>query len=181
VRLYEAGVTLTRRVRLPYKTIRLPYCDTVTNRCQAPAIPGAQPMRDTGTGEATMAQEKMPKFEIPAEMRQMAEQSVEQARKAFDGFIAAAQQAVSTFEGQTAVAQAGARDVGKKAMTFAEQNVANSFEFAHNLVRAKDIQEILRLHSEFIRAQMEALSNQARELGESASRAAKDAGKRGGS
>jgi phasin len=67
--------------------------------------------------------------------------------------------------------------VGKKAMTFAEQNVANSFEFARKLVRAKDVQDILRLHSEFIRAQMEALSSQAKELGEAASRAAKDAGK----
>jgi phasin len=124
-----------------------------------------------------MAQEHMPKFEIPAEMRQMAEQSVEQARKAFDGFIAAAEHAVSTFGGQAAVAQAGARDVGKKAMTFAEQNVATSFEFAQKLVRAKDVQEILRLHSEFIRSQMEALSNQAKELGEAAGRAAKDPGK----
>jgi hypothetical protein len=51
-----------------------------------------------------MVQERMPNFEIPAEMRQMAEQSVEQAKKAFDGFIAAAQQAVSNFEGQAAAA-----------------------------------------------------------------------------
>ena len=36
-----------------------------------------------------MAKESIPKFDIPPEMRQMAEQSVEQARKAFDGFIAA--------------------------------------------------------------------------------------------
>ena len=122
-----------------------------------------------------MAEERMPKFEIPAEMRQMAEQSVEQARKAFDGFIAAAEQAVSTFGGQAAVAQAGARDVGKKAMTFAEQNVANYFAFAQKLVRAKDVQEVLRIHSEFIREQMEALSNQAKELGDAASRAASDA------
>jgi phasin len=126
-----------------------------------------------------MAQESMPKFEIPTEMRQMAEKSVEQARKAFDGFIAAAEQAVSTFGGQAAAAQAGARDVGKRAMTFAEQNVASSFEFAQKLVRAKDVQEILRIHSEFIRAQMQTLSDQAKELGEAASRAATDAGKRG--
>src|ERR1051326_6911616 len=124
-----------------------------------------------------MAQESMPKFEIPTEMRQQAAKSVEQARKAFDGFIAAAEQAVSTFGGQAAAAQAGARDVGKKAMTFAEQNVATSFEFAQKLVRAKDVQEILRLHSEFIRSQMESLSNQAKELGEAAGRAAKDPGK----
>ena len=67
-----------------------------------------------------MAQERVPKFQIPAEMRQMAEQSVEQARKAFDDFIAAAQQAVSTFEGQATAAQTGVRDLGKTAMTFAE-------------------------------------------------------------
>jgi len=125
--------------------------------------------------EVGMAQERMPKFEIPAEMRQMAEQSVEQARKAFDDFIAAAQQAVSTFEGQAAAAQTGVRDVGKKAMTFAEQNVANSFEFAHKLVRATDAHEILQLHSEFIRAQMESLSHQAKELGEATGRVSKDA------
>ncbi len=97
------------------------------------------------------------------------------ARKAFDDFIAAAQQAVSTFEGQATAAQTGVRDLGKTAMTFAEQNVANSLEFAHKLVRAKDAREIVGLHSEFIRAQMEALSNQAEELGEAASRVAKDA------
>jgi phasin len=119
-----------------------------------------------------MTQERMPKFEIPAEMRQMAEQSVEQARKAFDSFIAAAEEAVSRFGGQAAIAQAGARDVGKKAMTFAEQNVASSFAFAQKLVRARDVQEILRLHSEFIREQMDSLSNQAKELGDVASKAA---------
>jgi phasin len=122
--------------------------------------------------EVKVAQEQMPKFEIPAEMRQMAEQSVEQARKAFDGFIAAAEEAVSRFGGQAAIAQAGARDVGKKAMTFAEQNVANSFAFAQKLVRARDVQEILRLHSEFIREQMDALSHQAKELGDVATKAA---------
>jgi len=50
----------------------------------------------------------MTNFEIPSEMRQMAEQSVQQAKKAVDGFIAAAQQAVGTLEGQAAAAQAGA-------------------------------------------------------------------------
>ena len=126
-----------------------------------------------------MAQERMPNFEIPAEMRQMAEQSVEQARKAFDAFIAAAQQAVGTLEGQAAAAQAGAKDVGRKAMSFAEQNLTTSFDFMHNLVRAKDVQEVLRLQSEFIRAQIETLSVQARELGESVSKAAMETTRKG--
>ncbi|MCZ7643639.1 MAG: hypothetical protein M5U33_14340 [Pseudorhodoplanes sp.] len=38
-------------------------------------------------------------FEIPTEMRKFAEQSMDQARKAFENFIGAAQQAVTDFEG----------------------------------------------------------------------------------
>src|SRR5262249_35453362 len=104
-------------------------------------------------------------------------QSVKQARKALNDFMAAAQQAVSALEGQAAAAQAGLRDTGKKAMMFAEENVANAFEFAQKLVRAKGVHEILDMHSEFIRAQMEALSHKAKEVGEAASRVAKKASK----
>lgn len=116
-------------------------------------------------------------FEIAPEMRNLAEQSVAQAKKAFDGFIAAAQQTLTTFEGQAAAAQAGAKDVAKKSMTFAERNVANSFDFAQKIVRAKDVQEVMRLQTEFVKAQMEALSEQARELGTAATKAATDQAK----
>ncbi len=122
-----------------------------------------------------MAKDPMPNFEIPAEMRQMAEHSVEQAKKAVDSFMSVAQQALGTIEGRAAAAQAGAKDVSRKAMSFAEQNLASSFEFAQKLVRAKDAQELMRLQSDFVRAQMEALSQQAKELGEHATRAAVEA------
>ena len=49
-----------------------------------------------------MAKEGQWNFEIPAEMRAFAEKSVEQAKQAFDSFIAAAQHAVSTAESQAA-------------------------------------------------------------------------------
>ncbi len=114
-------------------------------------------------------------FEIPQDMRAFAEKSVEQAKQAFDGFISAAHQAVNAFEGQAESARKGARHVAEKAMSFAERNVANSFEFAQQLVRAKDIQELMRLQADFIRNQMQILTEQAKELGESASAAAKDA------
>ena len=81
------------------------------------------------------------RFDVPPEMRAFAEKSVEQARQAFDGFISAAHHAVNTLEGQAHTARQGAKDVTDKAMTFAEQNVASSFEFAQQLVRAKDIQD----------------------------------------
>ena len=52
-----------------------------------------------------MAKEATGNFEIPREMRTFAEQSVEQARKAFDGFMTAAQKAASSIEGQASAAQ----------------------------------------------------------------------------
>jgi phasin len=82
---------------------------------------------------------------------------------------------MSAFEGQAETARKGARDVSEKAVTFAERNMTSAFEFAHDLVRARDLQEVLRLQADYIRRQMEALTEQARELGESTSKAAKDA------
>ena len=115
------------------------------------------------------------RFEIPPEMRAFAEKSVEQARQAFDGFISAAHHAVNAFEGQAETARKGAKDVTEKAITFAEQNVASSFEFAQQLVQAKDVQEVLRLQADFIRTQMQVFTEQAKELGESTSKVARDA------
>jgi phasin len=118
------------------------------------------------------------RFEVPPELRTFAEKSVEQARQAFDGFISAPHHAMSAFEGQAESARKGARDVTEKAMTFAERNMASALEFAHELVRARDLQEVLRLQGDYIKRQMEALTEQARELGESTSKVAKDAAAR---
>jgi phasin len=111
-------------------------------------------------------------FEVPTQLRQIAEQSLQQARQAVDGFISAAQKAVTTAEAQASAAQSGAKDVGQKAMSFAEQNVANSFEFAQKLVRAKDLQEVMALQQEFLQSQMKALSDQAKDLGSAATKTA---------
>jgi len=115
------------------------------------------------------------RFEIPPEMRAFAEKSVEQARQAFDGFISAAHNAVNAFEGQGENARKSAKEVTDKAMTFASQNIASSFEFAQQLVRAKNVQDVLQLQAEYVRKQMQAFTEQAKELGESAAKAAKDA------
>jgi phasin len=114
------------------------------------------------------------RFEIPPEMRAFAEKSVDQARQAFDGFISAAHNAVSAFEGQAETARRGAKDVTTKAINFAEQNIASSFELAQQLLHAKDMQEVLRLQSEYIRRQMQTLADQVKVLGESATAAAKE-------
>jgi phasin len=110
-------------------------------------------------------------------MRQLAEQSLEQARKAVDGFMTQAQKAVTTAEAQANAAQSNVKDMGQKAMGFAEQNIANSFEFAQKLVRAKDIQEVMALQQEFLKQQMQAMQSQAKDIGAAATKAAMDSAK----
>lgn len=112
-----------------------------------------------------MAKEDNAHFEIPADMRALAEKSVEQAKQAFDIFISAAQHAVSTAETQAASAQAGAKEMGELAMGFAERNIVSTFEFVQRLLQAKDPKDVMALHSEYVNAQVTALTNQAKELG----------------
>jgi len=113
-----------------------------------------------------MLKDPMANFEIPTEMRNLAEQSVEQAKKAFDDFITAAQKAVTAVEGRAAGAKASTKNIGEKAMAFVEKNVAASFEFAQKVVRAKDIQELTQLQTEFVKTQMPTFVEQARALGQ---------------
>ncbi|MBI4274024.1 MAG: phasin [Rhizobiales bacterium] len=112
----------------------------------------------------------MTNFEIPPEMRAFAEKSVEQAKKAFDGYIVAAQRAVGMFDHKSTEAQTGAREIGEKAMRFAERNINSSFEFAQKLVRATDVEELMRLQTDYVKAQMQVLTDQAKELGEATAR-----------
>jgi phasin len=112
-----------------------------------------------------MARDNGANFEIPPQMREFAEKSVEQAKQAFDTFVAATQHAVATAENQAATTRSGVKEVGELAMRFAERNINTSFDFAQKLLRAKDTNEVMALHGEYVKGQMEALTEQARELG----------------
>ncbi|CAL8978737.1 phasin [Rhodoplanes serenus] len=120
-----------------------------------------------------------PPFEIPADMRAVAERSVEQAKLAFNNYMQAAQEAVSAFEERVKASQVGAQGISKKAMNFAERNVVSAFEFAQKVVQAKDIQELIRMQTEFVQTQMQVLSEQIKDLGETATRTAMDSVKTG--
>ena len=123
-----------------------------------------------------MAKEGNGNFEIPAEMRAFAEKSVEQAKQAFDNFISAAQHAVSTAENQATTARSGAKEIGEMAIGFTQRNVDSSFEFAEKLVRAKDAQELTALHTDYVKSQIAALTDQATELSKQAAKLAGQAG-----
>ena len=124
-----------------------------------------------------MSDEVRDRFEIPKEMRSMAEASLEQARKTFEKFVASAQAAAGTIEERNATVAAGAKDVSSKAIAYAEKNVQASLDHAQSLLKAKDLSEVMRLHSEYVQAQMRALAEQASEISQTVGKAAMDAAK----
>jgi phasin len=113
-----------------------------------------------------------PIYEIPSEMREFAEKSVDQARKAFDGFMGAAQKAAEQVQGTAETARASATDASAKVMAQAEANVTAAFDHAQKLVRAKDLSEVMALQTDFVKAQMASFQNQMKELGSAVQKAA---------
>jgi phasin len=122
-----------------------------------------------------MSEQSYDRFEIPKDMRSVAEASFEQARKAFEKFIDSAQATADQVSARTASVRAGAKDVGTATLAFAEKNVQASLDFAQSLAHAKDLGEVLRLHREYVQNQMRALAQQASEMSQVVSRAALDA------
>jgi len=102
-------------------------------------------------------------FEVPNELRDFAERSVEQARKAFEGFLTVAQR-TSGVLGEAAKASPGASMVSAQVLAYAQRNVNAAFDLAEKLVKAKDPQEALALQSEYLKAQLAALQEQTTEL-----------------
>jgi phasin len=117
------------------------------------------------------------RFEIPKEMRSMAEASFEQARNTFEKFLSSGHQAAGSFEERGTAARTNAKEIGSKAVAYAEKNVQASLDYAQSLLKAKDLTEVMRLHSEYVQGQMRSLAEQASEMGQIVSRAAMEAAK----
>ena len=117
------------------------------------------------------------RFEIPKEMRSMAEASFEQARKTFEKFLANAQATAGSLQERGATMRAGAKDISLQAIANVERNTEASLDYADKLVHAKDLPEVMRLHSEYVQTQMRSLAEQASEIGQMVGRTAMQAAK----
>ncbi|WJR77503.1 phasin family protein [Bradyrhizobium sp. NP1] len=124
-----------------------------------------------------MSDEGRDHFEIPKDMRSMAEASFEQARQTFEKFLTNAQAAAGSLEERGETVRAGAKDISAKALAYAEKNVQSSLDYAQSLLQAKDLTEVMRLHSAYVQSQMRTLAEQASEMGQIVGRAAMDAAK----
>src|SRR5918912_2423249 len=104
-------------------------------------------------------------FQVPDEMRRMAEQSVAQARQALDSFLQAARRTAETMEKTADNVQSSSKDMAQRTFSAAEQNLRTTLDYAERFVRAKDLQEASQIQSEFVRRQAEAMQTQMRDFG----------------
>ncbi len=102
--------------------------------------------------------------------------SIRPARRSRNSWTSA-QATAGSIEERGATVRAGAKDISSKAIAFAEKNVEASLDYAQSLLKAKDLPEVMRLHSEYVQGQMRSLAEQASEIGQIVSRAAMDATK----
>ncbi|MGA0561112.1 phasin family protein [Ancylobacter sp. VNQ12] len=109
-----------------------------------------------------------PKFEVPPELHTIAEQGVVQARAAIDGFLNAAHKALDDAGRQVDAAHDQARDIGKTALKFAEDNIAAGFDFAARLAKATTVEDWTRLQADYVKEQSERLAEQTKKLGDQA-------------
>jgi hypothetical protein len=111
-----------------------------------------------------------PPFEIPTDMRKMTEQNLEQVRTAIHSYLQFLRRAVP---GDVM----GGSELTNKILGNAERNVASAFEFAQRLVQVRDFQALVGLQTELIQAQMQAMTEQAKDLSETATKALMESAK----
>jgi hypothetical protein len=105
-------------------------------------------------------------FEMPQQLRELAEKNIEQARAAYAQFMDAMTQAVSSWSTTPSNARTSAfNDVQQLGIRFAKENAEAGFKLASDLANAKDVQGVLALQSRFAQTQVIAYAHQAQELG----------------
>jgi phasin len=134
------------------------------------AITAQTPFRNYGNSRSNWEDGDMiePKLEVPAELRDLAEKTIDQAEKAFGMFFDAANKSIASIPSP-------GTEMSKQALSLTEQNIRAAFEHARKLVHATDLQEAMRIQSEFLKSQFTNAGEHMRQITGGVMSAAKDA------
>jgi len=118
----------------------------------------------------------MPTVEVPQAMREFAEKGVAQAKDAYEKMKSAAEEATDVLEDTYETTRKGVLELHMKALDTAKVNTDATFSFVKEILSAKSLAEAIELQTAFARKQFEALSTQAKEFQELATKFATDSG-----
>ena len=105
-----------------------------------------------------------PMFEMPPEMRDLAEKNVEQARMAYGQFMEFMSQAMNAWSSTGAPEAGNFKAIQERAVAFAKENAERSFSLASEIAKAEDAQEVVTLQSRYVQTQMQTFGIQAQQL-----------------
>jgi phasin len=105
-------------------------------------------------------------FEVPEQMRALAEKGVSQARDSYAKFKDAAETHNGTVEAVFTTASKGASEYSAKMIEFFKANTSSSLDFAQELFGVKTPTAALELWTSHTRKQYETFAAQAKELAE---------------
>ena len=108
-----------------------------------------------------------PSFEIPLQLRELAEKNIELAQEAFRELWDAARLAQDMTAAMlpTSAANATLKKLLDRAMMFTQRNAEASFALARELANARDFPHVLQIQCRFAQDQIQIYSQQAQELG----------------
>jgi hypothetical protein len=108
----------------------------------------------------------MAKDEKPSEdLSTVAGQTIKQARGAMESYL-------NFFQKSMSASPLAGTELNLKLMDYAQQNVGAAIGFAQKLTQAKDLQDLARIQTEFFQSQLNSLTDQAKDLSETATKAA---------
>ena len=112
-------------------------------------------------------------FEIPSQLRQLAEENVEQARRLYLQFMDGMAQAMAAWSASsTDMITPKFHQVRERASEFANENADAAFALAKEVSQAKDLQELLSLQTRYVQSQMRWYADQTQEFSQLLVRAA---------
>jgi len=94
-----------------------------------------------------------------ARTREFAEQTLNQSKAALSGFLKASDKIAKTFESQSSA-------IREQTTVLTEKALSNSVDFGQKVLRAKELDELVRLQTEFMSQQAQIFAEQTKELGQ---------------
>ena len=99
------------------------------------------------------------------ELNTVMAQTIEQARGAMGNYL-------KILQNNMASAPWAGTDLNQKVMKCAEQNIATAFDYAQKIAQARNLQDVATIQTEFFQSQLKSLTEQAKDISETATQAA---------
>src|SRR5262245_18413724 len=106
------------------------------------------------------------RFDIPQELRQLAEQNVERSRQLYLQFIEGVAQTISLWSAPASDSSSpGFNKVRARSVKIAKENADAAFQLAGDVAKVKDLQELLSLLTLYVQSRMRWYADQTHEFG----------------